>query len=184
MQITETSLPGVLIIEPKVFADNRGFFYESFNATRYSEQGFKQAFVQDNISRSYQHVVRGLHYQLVHPQAKLVSVIRGKVFDVAVDIRQGSPTFGQWFGQELSDENHLQLYIPEGFAHGFCVLSEYADFMYKCTDYYYPQGERGLRWDDSAINIAWPIPKDKAILNAKDLANPLLSEITFDNLPK
>jgi dTDP-4-dehydrorhamnose 3,5-epimerase len=177
MQIKEVFLSGVLLIEPRVFSDERGFFYEGFNQGRYEECGIKKTFVQDNISRSHRNVVRGLHYQLIHPQAKLVSVILGKVFDVAVDIRPESPTFGQWFGQILSDENHLQLYIPEGFAHGFCVLSETADFMYKCTDYYYPEGERGIRFDDADLNIDWPIDKNKAIVSSKDLAHPFFEAV-------
>src|SRR5579872_6667946 len=134
MQIKEVLLPGVLLIEPKIFTDDRGFFYESFNQARYEEYGIQKIFVQDNISRSHKNVVRGLHYQLTQPQAKLVSVISGEVFDVVADINPHSPTFGKWFGQILNDKNHLQIYIPEGYAHGFCVLSETADFMYKCTD--------------------------------------------------
>jgi dTDP-4-dehydrorhamnose 3,5-epimerase len=176
MQIKEVSLSGVLLIEPKIYSDQRGFFFESFNQSRYTEYGIKKAFVQDNISRSYQNVIRGLHYQRIHPQAKLVSVIRGSVFDVVVDLRKDSSTFGKWFGQRLDDENHLQMYIPEGFAHGFCVLSEYADFLYKCTDYYYPEGEAGLKFDDKEINIHWPIFRDKAIVSSKDLALPYLKD--------
>jgi dTDP-4-dehydrorhamnose 3,5-epimerase len=172
MQVKEVSLPGVLLIEPKAFADSRGFFYESFHQKRYEECGIKKTFVQDNISRSAKNTLRGLHYQLIQPQAKLVSVISGKVFDVAVDIRPQSATYGQWFGQVLSDENHLQLYIPEGFAHGFCVLSETADFLYKCTDYYYPQGEKGIRFDDPELNIGWPIEINQAIVSQKDLQHP------------
>jgi len=177
MQIKEVFLPGVLLIEPKIFSDDRGLFYESFNQARYQECGIKKAFVQDNISRSHKNVIRGLHYQLIHPQAKLVSVISGQVFDVVVDIKPGSPTYGKWFGQILSDENHLQLYIPEDYAHGFCVLSETADFMYKCTDYYHPQGERGIRFDDPDINIDWPIEKNKAIVSPKDLVHPFLNAV-------
>jgi dTDP-4-dehydrorhamnose 3,5-epimerase len=177
MQVKTTNFPEVLLLTPKVFADERGFFYESFNDARYVDLGINKHFVQDNISRSYRNVVRGMHYQVGKPQAKLVSVIRGEVFDVVIDVRPESKTFGQWFGQHLSDENHIQLYIPEGFAHGFCVLSEYADFMYKCTDYYYPQGERGVVWNDPDISIEWPIDKDKAILSPKDLVHPLLRDI-------
>jgi len=174
MNVKETSLPGVLLITPKAFGDDRGFFYESFHETRYQEIGLKKPFVQDNVSRSVKNVVRGLHYQVEHPQAKLVSVIRGEVFDVAVDIRKDSPTYGKWIGEILNDTNHHQLYIPEGFAHGFCVLSDTADFIYKCTDYYYPQGDRGIRFDDPTLNIAWPIDIKKAILSPKDLAHPFL----------
>lgn len=174
MNVKETSLPGVLLITPKAFGDDRGFFYESFHETRYQEIGLKKPFVQDNVSRSIKNVIRGLHYQVEHPQAKLVSVIRGEVFDVAVDIRQDSPTYGKWIGEILNDTNHHQLYIPEGFAHGFCVLSETADFIYKCTDYYYPQGDRGIRFDDPTLNIGWPIDIKKAIVSPKDLVHPFL----------
>lgn len=178
MNIKETSLPGVLLITPATFADNRGYFYESFNESRYQTAGFTKPFVQDNVSRSHKNVLRGLHYQVERPQAKLVSVIRGEVFDVAVDIRKGSPTFGKWVGQILNDTNHFQFYIPEGFAHGFCVLSDTADFIYKCTDYYHPQGDRGIRFDDPGIKIAWPMDIKQAILSPKDLAHPFLKEIT------
>lgn len=142
MNITEGPLSGLLILQPRVFKDERGFFYEVFQAERYKDLGIPP-FVQDNFSRSIQNVIRGLHYQLPHPQGKLVYVTRGHVFDVAVDIRKSSPTFGQWFGIHLTDENHTQLYIPPGFAHGFCTLSDEADFHYKCTEYYFPQGEQG-----------------------------------------
>ena len=162
----------VLIITPQLFADSRGFFYESFNQLNYEKAGLHKTFVQDNISRSSRNTLRGLHYQAIQPQAKLVSVIRGEVFDVMVDIRHDSPTFGQWFGQILNDHNHLQLYIPEGFAHGFCVLSDSADFMYKCTDYYCPSGEKGLRFDDPEVNIQWPIDVSQAILSPKDKLYP------------
>jgi dTDP-4-dehydrorhamnose 3,5-epimerase len=174
MQVKPTVFPEVLLIAPKVFADNRGFFYESFYQSRYAELGITKNFVQDNLSRSYKNVVRGLHYQVSKPQAKLVSVVYGEVYDVVVDIRPGSKTFGQWSAHVLNDTNHHQLYIPEGFAHGFCVLSEFADFMYKCTDYYFPEGDRGIRWDDPNIGIEWPIDKTKAILSEKDLRHPLL----------
>jgi dTDP-4-dehydrorhamnose 3,5-epimerase len=178
MQVKEVSLPGVLLIEPKIFSDSRGFFYESFNQQRYEKYGITKSFVQDNISRSSKNTIRGLHSQLIQPQAKLVSVISGKVFDVAVDIRPNSTTYGQWFGQILSDENHLQLYIPEGFAHGFCVLSDTADFLYKCTDYYYPEGEQGIRFDDPDLNINWPIEIHQAIVSPKDLQHPFLYKKT------
>jgi dTDP-4-dehydrorhamnose 3,5-epimerase len=172
MQIKPTLFPDVLLIQPKIFEDSRGFFYESFNQNNYAEIGIKKNFVQDNISRSVKNTLRGMHYQIDKPQAKLVSVTQGEVFDVVVDIRKNSPTYGKWFGEYLNDQNHYQLYIPEGFAHGFCVISDTADFMYKCTDYYYPQGERGLRFDDPAVNIQWPIDTAKAILAEKDKLYP------------
>jgi dTDP-4-dehydrorhamnose 3,5-epimerase len=172
MQIKPTLFPDVLLIQPKIFEDSRGFFYESFNQNNYAEIGIKKNFVQDNISRSVKNTLRGMHYQIDKPQAKLVSVTQGEVFDVVVDIRKNSPTYGKWFGEYLNDKNHYQLYIPEGFAHGFCVISDTADFMYKCTDYYYPQGERGLRFDDPAVNIQWPIDTAKAILAEKDKLYP------------
>jgi dTDP-4-dehydrorhamnose 3,5-epimerase len=172
MQIKPTLFPDVLLIQPKIFEDSRGFFYESFNKNNYAEIGIKKNFVQDNISRSVKNTLRGMHYQIDKPQAKLVSVTQGEVFDVVVDIRKNSPTYGKWFGEYLNDQNHYQLYIPEGFAHGFCVISDTADFMYKCTDYYYPQGERGLRFDDPAVNIQWPIDTAKAILAEKDKLYP------------
>lgn len=157
MKATPTAIPDVMVIEPKVFGDARGFFFESFN-----QQAFNNAtslsvnFVQDNHSRSAKGVLRGLHYQLQQPQGKLVRVVRGAVFDVAVDIRKSSPTFGQWVGVELSEDNHKQLWVPPGFAHGFLVLSESADFLYKTTDYYAPAHERCIAWDDPAIGIEWP----------------------------
>ncbi|HVV68957.1 MAG TPA: dTDP-4-dehydrorhamnose 3,5-epimerase [Gammaproteobacteria bacterium] len=175
-------LPGLLLIEPQVFKDPRGFFLETHNLRNYLAKGISTSFVQDNISRSVKGVLRGLHYQLEHPQAKLVSVIRGAVLDVVVDIRRGSPTFGQWQGVELSDENHLQLFIPEGFAHGFSVLSEEVDFLYKCSDYYHPESEFGIRWDDPNINISWQ--NSEPILSQKDKAYPLLSEVVPEHLPK
>lgn len=182
MKVIETALPGVLIIEPKVFSDQRGYFFESSHETRFKEVGINKAFVQDNISRSSKDVLRGLHYQLEKPQAKLVSVIRGAVFDVAVDIRHGSPTFGQWVGVELSDSNHRQLYVPEGFAHGFAVLSDVVDFHYKCSDYYHPQAEYGVHWGDPNIGIAWNI--SAPILSEKDKVYPFLEQIPIELLPK
>lgn len=174
MQVKETSLPGVLLIEPRVFHDPRGFFFESFQVERYREAGIREPFVQDNLSHSSRGVLRGLHYQLQHPQGKLVSVVMGEVFDVGVDIRQGSPTFGHWFGHILSDQNHCQMYIPPGFAHGFCVLSGTATFTYKCTDFYAAGDEYGIRWDDPSIGIDWPI--DAPVLSEKDAQAPLLKE--------
>ncbi|MEM5276633.1 dTDP-4-dehydrorhamnose 3,5-epimerase [Cupriavidus taiwanensis] len=158
MNIVTTALPEVLILEPKVFGDDRGFFFESFNARQFEDAtGLKRDFVQDNHSRSAKNVLRGLHYQIQQPQGKLVRVVAGTVFDVAVDIRRSSPDFGKWVGVELSAENKRQLWVPEGFAHGFVVLSESAEFLYKTTDYYAPQFERSLRWDDPALAIEWPI---------------------------
>ena len=158
MQVTITSIPEVLIIEPKVFGDARGFFYESFNKKRFAElTGVTREFIQDNHSKSAKGVLRGLHYQIQQPQGKLVRVLEGEVFDVAVDIRRQSPTFGQWVGEKLSAENKKQLWIPEGFAHGFLVLTEQARFHYKVTDYWYLEHERCIRFDDPDINIQWPI---------------------------
>jgi dTDP-4-dehydrorhamnose 3,5-epimerase len=175
MKVIETKIPGVLIIEPKVFGDSRGFFLESFNAARYAEYGIETNFVQDNHSRSTKGVLRGLHFQKKYPQGKLVSVTSGIVFDVAVDIRQDSSTFGQWVGIILSADEHKQFYIPPGLAHGFCVLSETADFQYKCTDYYHPEDEGSIRWNDSDIAIEWNI--SDPILSEKDAKAPFLKDI-------
>lgn len=184
MKIIETTLPGVLIFEPNVFGDERGFFVETYREQVFAEAGLSATFVQDNQSRSRRGVLRGLHYQLQHPQAKLVRVARGSVFDVAVDVRRGSPTFGQWAGAILDDTNHWQMYTPRGFAHGFVVLSEVADFIYKCTDYYHPQSETGIRWNDPSIGIEWPREiLDKVILSEKDLKLPLLRDQGPENLP-
>ena len=164
-----TALPEVFVLEPKCFGDARGFFYESFNAKAFKEgTGADREFVQDNHSRSAKNVLRGLHYQIKNPQGKLVRVVAGRVFDVAVDIRRSSPNFGRWVGVELSAENRKQLWVPEGFAHGFVVLSEYADFLYKTTDYYAPQYERSLLWNDPALKIDWPIIEGEPILSQKD----------------
>ena len=176
MNIIETALPGVLIIEPKVFGDARGFFLESWNQNSFSKAGLTMEFVQDNHSRSARGVLRGLHYQLENPQGKLVRVTQGAVFDVAVDIRRSSQQFGQWVGVELSSDNHRMLWIPPGFAHGFQVLSESADFLYKCTTLYHPPSDRSLRWDDPAIGIAWPDVGIAPQLSAKDVAAPLLAD--------
>ena len=158
MNVISTAIPDVKIIEPKVFGDARGFFFESFNQNAFNEAtDTNHQFVQDNHSRSAQGVLRGLHYQIQQPQGKLVRVVRGAVFDVAVDIRKTSPTFGQWVGAELSEDNYRQLWVPPGFAHGFVVLSETADFLYKTTDYYAPQFERCIAWDDPALAILWPV---------------------------
>jgi dTDP-4-dehydrorhamnose 3,5-epimerase len=176
MNATPTAIPAVLILEPKVFGDNRGFFFESFNAKAFEQAtGLKREFVQDNHSKSAKNVLRGLHYQIQNPQGKLVRVVQGEVFDVAVDLRKSSKTFGQWVGQILSAENKKQLWVPEGFAHGFVVLSESAEFLYKTTDYYAPEHERSLLWCDPVLNIKWPIEGEPK-LAAKDEAAISLSE--------
>ena len=167
MKVTRLAIPDVVLIEPKVFGDARGFFFESFNQKAFNEAtGTNHQFVQDNHSRSAKGVLRGLHYQIQQPQGKLVRVVRGAVFDVAVDIRKSSPTFGRWVGAELSEDNQHQLWVPPGFAHGFLVLSDLADFLYKTTDYYAPQYERSILWNDSDLNIDWPI--GEPILSNKD----------------
>ena len=174
MKVTPTAIPDVLIIEPKVFGDARGFFYESFNGRAFDEAvGWHVEFVQDNHSRSSKGVLRGLHYQIQQPQGKLVRVARGAVFDVAVDVRKSSPTFGKWVGVELSEDNHRQLWVPPGFAHGFLVLSETAEFLYKTTDYYAPAFERSIRWDDPELAITWPL-SNAPQLSAKDAAGQSL----------
>ncbi|MBK9217407.1 MAG: dTDP-4-dehydrorhamnose 3,5-epimerase [Uliginosibacterium sp.] len=171
MKIIPTAIPDLLIIEPRVFGDARGFFLESFNARSFAEAtGLTLTFVQDNHSRSQKGVLRGLHYQLKQPQGKLVRVTSGRVFDVAVDMRRSSPSFGQWAGVELSGENHRQFWVPAGFAHGFVVLSDAADFLYKTTDYYAPEHERCLRWDDPTVGVAWPLDDLTPQLSAKDQA--------------
>ena len=179
MKVLETVLPGVLIIEPKVFGDARGFFLESYQAERYRQLGIAHTFVQDNHSRSARGVLRGLHFQRSRPQGKLVSVSRGSVYDVAVDINPASPTCGQFVAVELNDENHRQLWIPPGYAHGFCVLSDIADFQYKCTDYYIPEDKGGLLWNDPQVNIPWPI--EQPLLSAKDQRNPTLAQLLDGN---
>lgn len=170
MHVITTDLPEVLILEPKVFGDERGFFYESFNAQRFAEAtGLEREFVQDNHSRSQRGVLRGLHYQVQQAQGKLVRVSAGEVYDVAVDVRRSSPTFGRWVGAHLSAENKRQMWVPQGFAHGFVVLSEFAEFLYKTTDYYAPEHERCIRWDDATLAINWPL-EDAPQLSAKDQA--------------
>lgn len=176
MKIQETELPGVLLIEPHVFADDRGFFKETYQKQRYAEAGMAAEFVQDNYSRSGRGTLRGLHFQIQHPQRKLVQCLRGEVFDVAVDLRRGSPTFGKWAGRILSEANHRQLYVPSGFAHGFYVVSELAEIYYKCDDYYYPEHERSLLWNDPAIGIKWPLDGEP-ILSKKDKAGVPLDRI-------
>ena len=174
--VTKTAIPDVLILEPKVFGDARGFFYESFNARDFAQAtGLEVSFVQDNHSKSAKGVLRGLHYQIQHAQGKLVRVVQGEVFDVAVDLRRASPTFGQWVGVHLSADNHRQLWVPPGFAHGFVVLSESAEFLYKTTDYWYPEHERSLLWNDPAVGIKWPVD-GQPLLAAKDAAGKLLAE--------
>lgn len=176
MKATPTAIPEVLVIEPKVFGDARGFFYESFNGKAFDEAvGRHVEFVQDNHSRSAKGVLRGLHYQIQQPQGKLVRVVRGAVFDVAVDIRKSSPTFGKWVGVELSEDNHRQLWVPEGFAHGFLVLSDTAEFLYKTTDYYAPAHERCIVWNDTALNIQWPDIEMAPKLSAKDEAGAVFA---------
>ena len=175
IQVTATALPEVKIIEPKVFGDARGYFYESFNAVEFAEHvEAGVTFVQDNHSRSAKGVLRGLHYQIQHAQGKLVRVVEGEVFDVAVDIRKSSPNFGKWVGVTLSMENHRQLWVPPGFAHGFLVISEDAEFLYKTTDYWYPEHERTLLWNDAALSIAWPLGEPPNIA-ARDAAGTLLA---------
>ena len=180
MKITPTAIPDVLIIEPRVFGDDRGFFFESFNQKAFNEAtGLNLNFVQDNHSRSANSVLRGLHYHIQQPQGKLVRVVRGAVFDVAVDIRRSSATFGQWVGMELSEDNHKQLWVPAGFAHGFLVTSESADFLYKATDYYAPEHERCIAWNDTNIGIRWPADAVKH-LSAKDMSGgPLANAEVF-----
>jgi dTDP-4-dehydrorhamnose 3,5-epimerase len=182
VKISETELPGVLLLEPKRFGDDRGFFMELFHEKRYAEAGIPGPFVQDNFSRSAKGILRGLHFQQPHAQGKLVQVFAGAVYDVAVDIRRGSPTFGRWVGMELSADNRRQLWVPAGFAHGFCVLSESADFHYKCTDFYSPASEHGIAWNDPDLGIPWPVkspllsPKDSAAPRLKDA--PVLPDYT------
>ncbi len=174
MRFIPTDLPGVLIVEPAVFGDDRGFFMEIYHAARFREGGIPDPFVQDNHSKSVRGVLRGLHFQEPNAQGKLVRAIAGSIFDVAVDIRRGSPSFGKWFGIELSAGNKRQLWVPAGFAHGFCVTSESAEVVYKCTELYDPKGDRGIRWNDPAIGIAWPV--SDPILSPKDAAAPLLND--------
>lgn len=182
MQATRLAIPDVVLIEPKVFGDARGFFYESFNQRAFNQAtGTDYQFVQDNHSRSAQGVLRGLHYQIQQPQGKLVRVVRGAVIDVAVDIRKSSPTFGQWVAEELSEDNHRQLWVPPGFAHGFVVLSEMAEFLYKTTDYYAPAFERCIAWDDPTLAIDWKLSGRQPLLSAKDAQGlPLATAELFD----
>lgn len=179
--ITELALPGILLIEPACFEDQRGFFMETWHQEAYRKAGINRTFVQDNRSHSKKGVLRGLHYQLKHPQGKLIYAVTGAIFDVVVDIRTGSPDFGRWTGAELSAENHCQIYVPEGFAHGFVVMSDFADVIYKCTDYYAPGDEYGILWSDPDIGITWPIASP--ILSGKDRQNPPLKQVPKERLP-
>ncbi len=178
MEFEKTKIEGVLIIKPKVFGDNRGFFMETYNENDFKAQGLNYVFVQDNHSKSTKGVLRGLHFQKKHPQTKLVRVIRGEVFDVAVDLRKGSKTYGKWVGEVLSEDNKKMLLIPKGFAHGFVVLSDEAEFVYKCDDVYHPEDEGGIAYNDSEIGIDWPI-KDNLLLSEKDKKHPTLKESGF-----
>lgn len=180
MQLRETAIPGALIVEPQVFGDQRGFFVETYNEQRYREGGIDARFVQDNLSYSQRGVLRGLHFQNPHAQGKLVQVLQGNVFDVAVDIRVGSPAFGQWVAVDLSAENKQQFYVPPGCAHGFCVTSETALFAYKCTDLYHPEHDGGIAWDDPDIGIDWPV--DAPLLSAKDAELPRLRDLDSSRL--
>lgn len=181
MNVIPTSLPGVLIIEPRIFSDPRGAFYELFQTKRFEDAGLPTTFVQDNVSFSERGTLRGLHLQNPFSQGKLVSVLEGEVLDVAVDVRRGSPTFGQWVGEMLSSSNRRQLYIPPGFAHGFCVTSERCIFHYKCTDLYAPSAEMGVLWNDPALGIGWPVREP--LLSPKDTRYPRLAEIPLEKLP-
>ena len=186
MTVQQTTLPGVLVVEPRVFSDDRGFFLERYHAERYAQAGIDARFVQDNHSRSAEGTLRGLHFQKRHPQGKLVEVARGRVWDVVVDLRRGSPTFGRWEGHFLSDEAHRQLYVPPGFAHGFCVLSDRADVLYKCTDVYRPDDEGGVAWDDPGLGIEWPAAspqlsdKDRTLRPLAELGPGDLPDVAFD----
>ena len=175
MKVTPLAIPDVLLIEPRVFGDARGFFMETWHERTFAEAGIAARFVQDNHSRSARGVLRGLHYQLKKPQGKLVRVVSGEVFDVAVDLRRHSPSFGRWVGARLAEDNKHLLWVPPGFAHGFCVLSEHADFLYKCSEFYAPEDEHALRWDDPDIGIDWPLDVTP-VLSAKDAAAPLLRD--------
>jgi dTDP-4-dehydrorhamnose 3,5-epimerase len=183
MKITKTAIPEVLVFEPTVHGDSRGYFMETFRLNDFNDAGDSLNFVQDNQSKSSQGTLRGLHYQLNFPQGKLVRVLSGEVFDVAVDIRKNSPTFGQWVGELLSAENHKQLWVPPGFAHGFYVTSESAELSYKCTEYYHPEDDHSLLWNDSSIAIEWPLVSDSPLLSDKDKNARILQEAAlFENL--
>jgi dTDP-4-dehydrorhamnose 3,5-epimerase len=178
MELEPTRLPEVVLIKPRVFGDSRGFFFETWQAQAFAAAGIAMPFVQDNHSHSTRHTLRGLHFQVHQPQGKLVRVTRGEVFDVAVDIRRSSARFGQWVGVVLNDTNHHMLWVPPGFAHGYLALSEEIDFLYKCTDYYAPQHERAIRWDDPQLGVKWPLPAGIApILSSKDAVAPLFNQV-------
>lgn len=180
MEFLPTSLPEVILIQPRVFADARGFFYESWRQDRFAAAGIAANFVQDNHSHSVRHTLRGLHYQIQQPQGKLVRVTRGEAYDVAVDIRRRSPTFGQWVGVHLSETNRDMLWVPPGFAHGYLALSDVVDFLYKCTDLYAPQHERAIRWNDAAIDIQWPLPPGVSpLLSAPDAMAPMFQHADY-----
>jgi dTDP-4-dehydrorhamnose 3,5-epimerase len=181
LQVFPQTIPEVKLVVPQVFGDSRGFFQETFKAEAYRDAGIETEFVQDNWSRSVRGTLRGLHYQLPNPQDKLVWVVRGEIYDVAVDVRRGSPTFGKWVSAILSDANHHQFFIPAGFAHGFCVLSDEADFMYKCSNPYSPKDEKGILWSDPALGIPWPV--ESPILSKRDVALRPLSRMTDTELP-
>lgn len=181
MKVIETALPGAVVIEPNVFGDERGFFYESYNRDSYRAAGITAEFIQSNVSRSARGVLRGLHYQWPNPQGKLVSVLEGEVYDVAVDVRRNSPTFGRWAGVMLTADNHRHFWVPEGFAHGFCVLSEFATFTYQCTALYDAAADAGIRWDDADLGIDWPL--SKPLLSGKDAKAPFLKDVPSDRLP-
>lgn len=182
MKRIETSIPGVCLIEPSVFEDQRGFFFESYHEIKFAKMGIEDRFVQDNHARSVEHTLRGLHYQITHPQAKLCRVVQGEVLDVVVDIRRGSPHFGKWESSVLSAENKREMYVPAGFAHGYLVLSDTAEFLYKCSDFYRAEFERGIAWNDPYIGIVWGIKKP--LLSSKDLTNPALLDIAPADLPE
>jgi len=184
MRRIETEIPGVVLLEPVVHGDHRGFFMESYNKDTLAALGIETEFVQDNHSRSRAGVLRGLHYQLGRPQAKLVRATRGRVFDVVVDLRRGSPWFASWVAAELSEDNHRILFSPPGFGHGFVVLSEVAEFQYKCSDFYVPEEERGIRWDDPSIAIDWPVEDLQPILSDRDRAWPFLADALDTDLPR
>ena len=181
MEITPMRIPEVLLIKPRVFSDDRGCFLEVYRLDCFLDRGISSRFVQDNVSFSGRNVLRGLHYQLGQPQGKLIMVMQGEIFDVAVDIRRGSPNFGQWVSAVISSENHHQLYVPEGFAHGFCVMSNTATVLYKCTEFYAPMEERGIRWDDPLLAIDWPTATP--VLSDKDSVYPILSGLLSESLP-
>ena len=181
MNVIKTKLPGVIVIEPDVYKDDRGFFLETWNQKRYEDAGIRVLFVQDNVSFSQKGILRGLHFQNPHSQGKLVQVLSGEVLDIAVDIRVGSPTFGQWIGELLSGENHKQMYIPGGFAHGYCVTSETALFSYKCTDFYNPATEHGIFWNDPDLDIDWPV--EEPLLSPKDAGYSGLKDLPPETLP-